>query len=844
MASGIILSAGVRQNLLSLQSTAALMATTQNRLATGKKVNSALDNPSNFFTSQSLSDRASDLNALLDQIGQAQQTLNAANNGITSLTSLVQSAKSVATQAVQTTKGTVNYTNITGTIGIAADTTQVSATGNLSTVGNVTVGATTNFSAAAVGQMQAGDTLTLTIGATNHTFTVGANNAAAGTFADAGGLVAAINHANGFGGLGAGIAVAALDGSGGVNFTALDLTAATSHALGGGHIGGGNVTDAATQYGDALTISTGATSQTFYRVASGYELAAAKTYKDAATLGTDIGTMGGPVTTSVNGNGLDIKRADGGALTFSGNMAVAAGYATSASGTTYAGNYNAAFAGSPGSTTPTLVSASADLSTAGTQTVPSEIDTYFNYATLVDGDNLTLKFGGTTRTFTYTAAAGVAALGTFHDKNEFVAAVNDPVGGFGGPTGLAKAIMPLGIATLLGNDLTNSFTVVGGSASLTGFGILVGPVGPLLGDPLTISTGSVTQTFYRVWGGFGTNHGSVANRTYTDAAELQAAIAASTLSTAGGPVTSVVNGTGVDIIRADGGPLTFSGDMAVAAGYANNPAGTTYNGTVIPPQPPTSGDLTIKVGANQTHTIAFGSGPGQVNTRGGLNAALAAFTDITGSVDSTGHVNLAPVSSDPLTVSGSASVLAALGLTAGTTTPTSTVVRPNDTRANLQTQYNDLLTQIDQLARDSSYNGVNLLGGDNLKVVFNEDGSSSLTISGVKFNAAGLGLAAVSGTGFQDNAIITATLTTINISLTTLRTQASRFGSNLTTVQTRQDFTKNMVNTLKTGSDNLVLADTNEEGANMLALQTRQQLSTTALSLANQANQAVLRLFG
>src|SRR4051812_46347624 len=109
MASGIILSAGVRQNLLSLQATADLMSTTQNRLATGKKVNSALDNPGNFFTSQSLSDRASDLNSLLDSIGQAQSTLNAANQGLTSLTKLVQSAKSIAQQARQTTQAAASY---------------------------------------------------------------------------------------------------------------------------------------------------------------------------------------------------------------------------------------------------------------------------------------------------------------------------------------------------------------------------------------------------------------------------------------------------------------------------------------------------------------------------------------------------------------------------------------------------------------------------------------------------------------------------------------------------------------------------------------------------------------
>ena len=99
--SDVVLSAGVRQNLLSLQSTADLMSLTQNRLATGKKVNSALDNPGNFFTSQSLNNRASDLNALLDSIGQAQKTIEAADQGITSLTKLVESAKSVAKQALQ-----------------------------------------------------------------------------------------------------------------------------------------------------------------------------------------------------------------------------------------------------------------------------------------------------------------------------------------------------------------------------------------------------------------------------------------------------------------------------------------------------------------------------------------------------------------------------------------------------------------------------------------------------------------------------------------------------------------------------------------------------------------------
>ena len=103
--SGIVLSASVRQNLLSLQDTAALLSTTQNRLATGNKVNSALDNPTNFFTAQGLNNRASDINNLLDSIGNGVQVLQAANTGLTSLQKLVDTAKSIANQVLQAPAG-------------------------------------------------------------------------------------------------------------------------------------------------------------------------------------------------------------------------------------------------------------------------------------------------------------------------------------------------------------------------------------------------------------------------------------------------------------------------------------------------------------------------------------------------------------------------------------------------------------------------------------------------------------------------------------------------------------------------------------------------------------------
>src|SRR6478609_8437390 len=110
--SGIVLSASVRQNLLSLQSTADLLATTQNRLATGKKVNTALDNPTNYFTAAALDNRASDINNLLDGIGNGVQVLQAANTGITSLQKLVDTAKSIANQVLQSPVGYSTKANV------------------------------------------------------------------------------------------------------------------------------------------------------------------------------------------------------------------------------------------------------------------------------------------------------------------------------------------------------------------------------------------------------------------------------------------------------------------------------------------------------------------------------------------------------------------------------------------------------------------------------------------------------------------------------------------------------------------------------------------------------------
>src|SRR5918912_938473 len=140
--SGIVLSASVRQNLLSLQSTADLLATTQNRLATGKKVNTALDNPTNFFTAQSLDARAGDINNLLDGIGNGVQVLQAANTGITSLQKLVDTAKSIANQALQSAVGYSTKSNVSATIPgatVAGDANALVNAGDTFTVDGKTI---------------------------------------------------------------------------------------------------------------------------------------------------------------------------------------------------------------------------------------------------------------------------------------------------------------------------------------------------------------------------------------------------------------------------------------------------------------------------------------------------------------------------------------------------------------------------------------------------------------------------------------------------------------------------------------------------------------------------------
>ncbi len=158
--------------------------------------------------------------------------------------------------------------------------------------------------------------------------------------------------------------------------------------------------------------------------------------------------------------------------------------------------------------------------------------------------------------------------------------------------------------------------------------------------------------------------------------------------------------------------------------------------------------------------------------------------------------------------------------------------------------FNTLLSQINQLASDSGYRGTNFLTNGSQTVEFGQrTGTATLGISGFDATASGLSLSTTTRANWTSAAAITTSAGQLESALSTLRTNSSNLAANLSVVTTRQTFTDSMINTLQTGSDNLTLADTNQEGANMLMLQTRQNLGISSLSMASQAAQAVLKLF-
>jgi flagellin len=223
----------------------------------------------------------------------------------------------------------------------------------------------------------------------------------------------------------------------------------------------------------------------------------------------------------------------------------------------------------------------------------------------------------------------------------------------------------------------------------------------------------------------------------------------------------------------------------------NDTAGSTTGTVNLTGNTLAAGNLLIAA-SGVTYTVSIAASASLSSIEAAINgtSGLGSSGAVSATDDGSGHLVLtAGNPNTSFTLSGADQ--SAFGLAATAVTGTST------TRNTLQGNYNALLSQIDQLAGDASYNGVNLLAGNNLQVLFNENGTSSLNIAGVNFNSTGLGLSTIAAGGFQSGTTITATETAINSAIGNVRAQTETFGTNSSTIQTRQDFEKNMINTLQ-----------------------------------------------
>ena len=235
----------------------------------------------------------------------------------------------------------------------------------------------------------------------------------------------------------------------------------------------------------------------------------------------------------------------------------------------------------------------------------------------------------------------------------------------------------------------------------------------------------------------------------------------------------------------------------------------------------------INAGGNTTNNRdrAELSGDGRILLEG--TTGTAAITITTSSANTTALQNLG---------FNAIATVGTVNNTAASTGTTSTA------RTSLAAQFEVLRTQIDEMARDSTFNGVSLLNNQSVTVIMNQSATTRLVVAGNNDTSLGLGILA-STNSFQTNFDANTAFANIEKALATLQNQASTYTANVAVIQDRTDFTKQTINTLQTGNNDLTLADANQEGASLLALQTRQSLSSTALSLATQADQNVLRLF-
>ncbi|MEH2499382.1 flagellin [Bradyrhizobium sp. AZCC 1678] len=302
---------------------------------------------------------------------------------------------------------------------------------------------------------------------------------------------------------------------------------------------------------------------------------------------------------------------------------------------------------------------------------------------------------------------------------------------------------------------------------------------------------------------------------------------------AGTGVAPVGPATAADLTvsKLNGGVYTFNNSAGLAATITIGTAASAFD--------PTTKAATVKTLDQLNTALAVAGINLSASITGTDNLTFTSTNDGAGQTITSTASPTPPTALDAINISANAFG----GGVGGAVVPAVPDAVSQTARATLVSQYNQVIDQIKTTAQDASFNGINLLDGNSLKLIFNETGKSTLTIAGVSFDPNGLGLSKLAaGTDFIDNVLTGKVLAALNNASSTLRSQASAFGANLSIVQIRQDFAKNIINVLQTGSSNLTLADSNEEAANSQALSTRQSIAVSALALANQSQQSVLKL--
>jgi len=452
----------------------------------------------------------------------------------------------------------------------------------------------------------------------------------------------------------------------------------------------------------------------------------------------------------------------------------------------------------------------------------------------IGGEDFTgIVSGATTTQFNVggDAIADAASLAYAINNNTTLATAGYSAAIDGGNLTISRTGVSLTAGQITGTALTSGIT----ASTDTVPDVYTGMTTVEIGDVVLTGTTNIAG---------GTNQFYVSGNAAADAAALAAAIS-SFVTTQG--YTATVSGSTVTVAHASAdivlntditGSAVTGGAAVIASAIVTGVDETTY----------TAGQE-ISLGG-VTLTATTGGTPGTNEFYVGGNAAadaqaLAAAINSVVTTEWDAGTYTATASGATVNISHTiSSALTSMATTEVTTVPTEITVSEvagSDELSVLETQYNNMLTQITALAGDSGYKGKNLLSGGDLLTVQFEGTSAKLDIQGFDYStAAGLGLSSAT---WASGGSIAGDIVFLDGALNSLRSAATSLSGNLSVITVRQDFSTNMINTLTEGSNKLTLADTNEEGANMLMLQTRQSLSTTALSLSAQAAQSVLRLF-